>query len=124
MSKSFVNILVLTLTLAVTYANIFTGSFSINISSINRDNDTEQTQYYFESKTNLCFIQRTQETIQGVIENFYSLNYKKNQNLTSERIHAYEQKLISSSIIHFEFSSNIELSCSTKQLIYPFDYFW
>lgn len=125
MSKNFVNIIVTTLTLAITYANIIAGSSSDNISPINnRVNDTAQAEYYFESKANLCFIQRTQETLHAVIENLYAFSYKKIQNITSERIQTYEQKLISSSINFIEFSSSIELSCTTKQLIYPFDYFW
>lgn len=125
MSKNFVNIIVINLTLAITYANIIAGSSSNNISPINnRVNDATQTEYYFESKANLCFIQRTQETLHTVIENLYAFSYKKIQNITSERIQTYEQKLINSSINHIEFYSSIELSCTTKQLIYPFDYFW
>lgn len=125
MSKNFVNIIVINLTLAITYANIIAGSSSNNISLINnRVNDATQTEYCFESKANLCFIQRTQETLHTVIENLYAFSYKKIQNITSERIQTYEQKLINSSINHIEFNSSIELSCTTKQLIYPFDYFW
>lgn len=124
MSKCFVNIITISLTLAITYANIVAGSFSNNVSPINKVNDAAQTEYYFESKANLCFIQRTQENINSVIENLYAFSYKKIQNITSERIQTYEQKLISSSINHIEFSSSIEISCTTKQLIYPFNYFW
>lgn len=125
MSRSFVNIIVVSLTLAITYASIIAGSSSDNISQTNRRvNDTAQAEYYVESKTNLYFTQRTQETLHTIIENIYCFTYKKILSITLERIQAYEQKLISSSVKHIEFSSNIELSCTTKQLIYPFNYFW
>lgn len=125
MSRSFVNIIVISLTLAITYASIVAGSSSDNIfPTNNRANDTAQAEYYFESKANLCFIQRTQETLHTVIENIYSFTYKKILSITLERIQAYEQKLISSSIAHIEFRSSIELNCTTRQLIYPFNYFW
>lgn len=125
MGKNFVNIIVTSLALAITYANIIAGSFTDNINQpLSKANQSSSSEYYFESKANLCFVQRSQETIYSVIENLYSFSYKKIPNITSERIKIYEKKLICSSYKHISFSSNIQLSCSTKQLIYPFDYFW
>lgn len=125
MSNSFIKIIVTTLTLVITYANIIAGSFNYNTSvPYNKSKAPDASEYLFESKSNLCSIQRTQESIYSVIESLYSFSCKNIQDITLERIHIYEQKLNSSSFKYIKFASNIEINCTTKQLIYPFDYFW
>lgn len=111
------------LALMLVFVNVW--SYSDNfISAPFKKKNTNSTEYFFESGTSLCLIQRTKETSSNILESLYSINYKKVLNYTNIKNQIFEQNLSSITYQFVKFLSKVDLSCSVKQLIYPFNYFW
>lgn len=104
----------------LTYVSIYVGGFGE--SAIFPAGSKGTGQFYFESKQNLFFVQRSEDTI-NLIEFFYSHSFKKQPNFSNNRI-VFEQKFTSKIFHYIQFSLGLWLSTEIWDLIYPFDYFW
>jgi len=125
MSSKTNKIIVVILALMLTYISINVWSYSENIvPSPFKQKNKSSTEYYFESEINLCVIQRSKKNSTNLLENPYSFIYKKTQNCSNQKNQLFEKILTSTTHQYIQFLSKIDLSCSIKQLIYPFDYFW
>ncbi|MGE0078917.1 MAG: hypothetical protein AB7S48_13740 [Bacteroidales bacterium] len=122
--KSSEKFILVFLAIAITYVSINAGSYCNNSFFSTPKADEQSSEYFFESKHNLSFFQRSENSTEKLVENVFSFNIPKFQNPKSDRYFGIEHLQSFTAIQRIEFSSKLRISLTIRDLIYPFDYFW